>query len=247
MNTQEIQRVLEEARNRLNRPPAPPKLSRAELARYMDHTLLKPEATPADAERVAHEALEHGFRAVCVNPSYGELVARILAGSSVATCVVVGFPLGATLTQVKAEEAALAMERGATEVDMVIHIGHLKARNLRYVEQDIRAVREAMGPDGVLKVILETALLTDEEKVLGTWLVREAGAQFVKTSTGFGPGGATPWDVALLKAAAGDALQVKAAGGIRTAQQALEYIALGATRLGTSRSLQILETLEENA
>lgn len=130
---------------------------------------------------------------------------------------------------------------------MVIHIGHLKARNLRYVEQDIRAVREAMGPDGVLKVILETALLTDEEKVLGTWLVREAGAQFVKTSTGFGPGGATPWDVALLKAAAGDALQVKAAGGIRTAQQALEYIALGATRLGTSRSLQILETLEENA
>ncbi len=244
MNTQEIQRVLEEARKRLMAPPRPPSLRREELARYIDHTLLKPEATPADVERVAREAITHGFRSVCVNSSYVELVARILATSPVATCAVVGFPLGACLTPVKAEEAALAVEKGATEIDMVIHIGHLKAGNHRYVVQDIQAVREAMGRTGVLKVIIETALLTDEEKVQATWLVREAGAQFVKTSTGFGPGGATPWDVALLKVAAGDALEVKAAGGIRTAQQALEYIALGATRLGTSRSLHLLETLE---
>ncbi len=239
-----LEEILKRARERLHRPRDLPRLSRADLARYIDHTLLKPEATPAAVEQVAREALEYGFRAVCVNASYVDLVARILAGSPVATCVVVGFPLGANLTEAKAGEAALAVERGATEVDMVLHIGQLKAGNLRYVVQDIRAVREAMGRAGVLKVILETALLTDEEKVQATWLVQEAGAQFVKTSTGFGPGGATPWDVALLKEAAGDALQVKAAGGIRTAHEALEYIALGASRLGTSRSIQILDTLD---
>lgn len=213
--------------------------SNADLAPYIDHTLLKPEATREDVARVAREAREHGFATVCVNASHVATVAGILEGSSTLPIAVVGFPLGATLPSVKAFEAREAIAAGAREIDMVLHLGALGARDYALVFEDISQVVEASRPWPV-KVILETCLLSQEEKIAGCVLAREAGAAFVKTSTGFSTGGATVEDIALMRQVVGEAVGVKASGGIRSAEDALKMIAAGANRIGASASVAIV-------
>lgn len=211
-----------------------------DIARYIDHTLLKPEATPAQIEKLCAEAREHGFASVCVNPSYVPLCARLLAGTAPKVCTVVGFPLGATTTETKVYETRGAIRDGAREVDMVIAVGRLKVGDHDYVREDIRQVAAAAHEGGAIcKVIVETALLSDDEKRAACQLAVEAGADFVKTSTGFASGGATPQDVALMRDAVAGAAQVKAAGGIRSLADAQAMIAAGATRLGTSAGVQL--------
>jgi deoxyribose-phosphate aldolase len=211
-----------------------------ELAQYIDHTLLKADATVADIVALCGEAAEHRFAAVCVNPVYIDLAAHLLAGSGVKVAAVIGFPLGATFAAVKALEAREAVLRKADELDMVMNIAAAKAGQWDAVTDDIRqAVAAAEGK--TVKVILETALLTDGEKRRACDAALAAGAHYVKTSTGFGPGGATEEDVRLLRAAVGDRAGVKASGGIRTRQQAERMIAAGATRLGTSAGIAILQ------
>lgn len=209
------------------------------LNRYIDHTLLKAEALPAQVEKLCAEALEYHFASVCVNTCYVPLCARLLAGSDVAVCCVVGFPLGAMLTEAKAAETRLAVAAGAQEVDMVINIGMAKAGDWDYVEKDIRAVVEAAGPAHV-KVILECCLLTDDEKEKACACSKAAGAAFVKTSTGFSTGGATVADVALMRRAVGPDMGVKASGGVRTREDALAMIEAGANRLGASAGITIV-------
>lgn len=217
-------------------------LTAAQIAQYIDHTLLKPEATPAQIEQLCAEAREYGFIAVCVNPCYVRLAVQQLRGSPVRVASVVGFPLGASLPQVKAYEAEQAILDGATEIDMVINIGALKAGDDRLVQEDIAAVVKAAHRSGAIcKVIIETAYLTDAEKERACRLAQAAGADFVKTSTGFGPGGATVEDVALMRRVIGPQMGLKAAGGIRTLAQAKAMIAAGATRLGTSAGVRIME------
>ncbi|HOC21760.1 MAG TPA: deoxyribose-phosphate aldolase [Anaerolineae bacterium] len=221
-------------------------MKRATLARMIDHTLLKPEATPAEIERLCAEAAEHGFATVCVNPIYVALAANLLHGTPVAVCTVTGFPLGATPTPVKRFEALQVLDDGAVEVDMVIPIGRLKAGQHDVVRDDIYALAQLCHEQGaLLKVILENALLTDDEKVSACRLAVEAGADFVKTSTGFARSGATVADVALMRQTVGPEIGVKAAGGIRTYADALAMIEAGANRLGASASLKILEEAEE--
>lgn len=216
-------------------------LSAKELARYIDHTLLKPEATREQIVTLCHEALEHHFASVCVNPCWVRLCAEILRQSDVQVGTVIGFPLGATLSRVKAFEAEECIRQGAGEVDMVINIGALKSGELSLVQDDIHMVVERAHAHGALvKVIIETALLTQEEKVQACRLSQAAGADFVKTSTGFAGGGATAEDVALMRQTVGPAMGVKAAGGIRTYADALRMIEAGATRLGTSAGTQII-------
>ena len=211
------------------------------LASMIDHTLLKPEASESQIRQLCDEAKRFGFASVCVNPTYVKLCATLLAGTSVHVCTVAGFPLGASLPEVKAFEAQQAIRDGATEIDMVINVGALKNRDDVLVERDIAGVVHLSHAAGALvKVILEVALLTDEEKVRACRLVQSAGADFVKTSTGFGPGGATTHDVALLRQTVGPQMGVKAAGGIRTLQDALAMIESGATRLGASASAKIM-------
>jgi deoxyribose-phosphate aldolase len=213
------------------------------LAALIDHTLLKPEATPADIQRLCDEARRHRFFSVCVNPSYVRQAAGLLRGTTVKVCCVVGFPLGAQPAESKALEARRALREGAREIDMVVNIGALKGREDAVVLKDIRAVVEA-SKDGraLCKVILETALLTDEEKVRGCELSMKAGADFVKTSTGFGPGGATAADVALMsRTVAPRKLGVKAAGGIRSYADVVKMVEAGATRVGSSSSVKIIE------
>lgn len=217
----------------------PVSLSSAELAQYIDHTLLRPDAQPADVVRLCDEAREHAFKAVCVNPLFVPLVAERLAGSTVATCAVICFPFGADPTPIKAAEAEWVVGQGAGEVDMVIPIGLLKAGDADAVRADIAAVKTACG-DALLKVILETALLTDDEKVLACRLSQEAGADFVKTSTGFAGGGATVADVALMRRTVGPDMGVKASGGVRTTADALRMIEAGASRIGASASIAII-------
>ncbi|NPV14000.1 deoxyribose-phosphate aldolase [candidate division WOR-3 bacterium] len=210
------------------------------IARYIDHTLLKPEAKPEDIVRLCEEAKRFGFATVCVNSGYVELAAQQLRGSDVGVCSVVGFPLGACLTGVKVAEAKAVVKAGASELDMVMNIGLFKGGQFSRVRDDIRAVvAEADGR--VVKVIIEAGLLTEDEKRRATELVIEAGAHFVKTSTGFLGGGATKEDVALLAQVARGRIGVKASGGIRTFQQAKELIAAGATRLGTSAGIAIVQ------
>jgi deoxyribose-phosphate aldolase len=213
--------------------------SHADLAPYIDHTLLKPEATREDVSRVAREARAHGFATVCVNASHVATVAGILEGSTTVPIAVVGFPLGATLPSVKAFEAREAIAAGAREIDMVLHLGALKAEDHALVFEDISRVVEASRPWPV-KVILETCLLSREEKIAGCVLSREAGAAFVKTSTGFSTGGATVEDIALMRQVVGEAVGVKASGGIRSAEDALRMIAAGANRIGASASVAIV-------
>ncbi|ADV68008.1 deoxyribose-phosphate aldolase [Deinococcus maricopensis] len=203
------------------------------LAPYIDHTLLKATATPADIVKLCAEAREHAFRAVCVNPQHVALARAELSGSDVLVATVCGFPLGAVTSEQKAVEARLSVEAGADEVDMVIAIGSALAGDWEYVQADIAAVRKAI-PDTVLKVIIETCYLDENGKVRATEAAVAAGADFVKTSTGFGPGGATLEDVELMNRVIAGRAQIKAAGGVRTAEDAAAMIAAGATRLGTS-------------
>ena len=214
-----------------------------QLAALIDHTALKPETTPAQIEQLCREALDHQFWSVCVNPLYVPLVEQILSGSSVKICTVVGFPLGASATATKADETRWAMEQGAREIDMVLWIGGLKAGRYDGVERDVAAVARACGEGGaLLKVILECALLTDEEKRRACELCVRAGAHYVKTSTGFGPGGATVEDVRLMSDIVKVyGLGVKAAGGIRSYPDAMRMIEAGATRIGASASVKIIE------
>jgi deoxyribose-phosphate aldolase len=215
-------------------------LSPQALARYIDHTLLKPDAGPAGLDKLCQEALDHCFHSVCVNTGWAGYVAGKLRGSGVAVCCTVGFPLGAMTSAAKAFEAREAVSAGAAEVDMVINVGRLKAGDLRCAEDDIRAVRRAARRGVILKVIIETALLTEAEKVSACELSVKAGADFVKTCTGFSGGGATVEDVALMRRVVGDRLGVKASGGIRTYESALALIRAGATRLGTQSGVAIV-------
>ncbi|HSB62701.1 MAG TPA: deoxyribose-phosphate aldolase [Thermoanaerobaculia bacterium] len=213
-----------------------------DLAKFIDHTLLRADATYADIDKLCDEADQFGFASVCVNPVFVKRCAARLAGSSSVVCTVVGFPLGAIPREMKAMEARRAVREGASEIDMVIAIGALKSGDLRTVEEDIRAVAEAAHDGGaILKVILETALLTDEEKVAGCVAARKARAEFVKTSTGFSTGGATARDVELMAQAVDRKLGVKASGGIRSAEDAQKLIAAGATRIGASVGVKIVK------
>jgi deoxyribose-phosphate aldolase len=221
---------------------APADLYPREIARKIDHTLLKPEADRAQIEKLCGEAREHGFATVCINPCGVRLCAALLRGSATRVCTVVGFPLGATMPDVKAFETARVVADGACEVDMVMAIGALKSGDYRHVERDVAAVAEASHRGGaLLKVIIETALLTDDEKVKACVLSRVAGAEFVKTSTGFGPGGATVDDVALMRRVVGPEMGVKAAGGVRDLKSAQAMIEAGADRIGASVGVKIVQ------
>ncbi len=211
-------------------------------ASLIDHTLLKPEASESDIKKLCEEAVQFGFASVCVNPGWVKKAAEFLKGSGVPVCTVIGFPLGATLSDVKAYEARRSIFNGAREVDMVINIGALKSGDVCAVEDDIRAVVEAAHEIGVLcKVIIETALLTDEEKVRACLASKNAGADFVKTSTGFSKGGATVEDIALMRRTVGSALGVKASGGVKGIDDARAMFAAGATRIGASVGVKIAQ------
>jgi len=219
------------------------KLTRSQIARYIDHTKLSPQATPKDIEKLAEEAKKYNFYSVCVSPYYVPLAKQLLENTGIKVCTTIGFPLGFTFREVKAFEAEIAGTEGADEVDMVINIGALKAGEHDVVRDDIRAVVDAfrsVRQDGIVKVILETGLLTKEEIVMGCKLSEEAGANFVKTCTGLGPRGATVEDVKIMREVVGDRLGVKAAGGIRTYEQAISMIEAGATRIGTSSGVNIV-------
>jgi deoxyribose-phosphate aldolase len=212
------------------------------IAGLIDHTLLKPEATEADIRRICAEALQYKFASVCVNPYWVPLVAEELAGPEVKVCSVVGFPLGASRVHAKTLEAHDALESGAREIDMVINIGELRVGRHDAVRADIEAVAEAAHWGGaIVKVILETALLNDEEKIAACRLAKLAGAEFVKTSTGFASRGATVEDVALMRSVAGPEMGVKASGGIRTLEDLMKMVAAGANRIGASSSVKIVE------
>jgi len=210
-----------------------------EYNKLIDHTLLKQDATPEQIKKLCLEAREFDFMSVCVNPCYVPLAAFLLKGSDVKVCTVVGFPLGMNLTETKVEEAVLAVKEGASEVDMVINIGMLKAHEDDYVENEIRAIKKAIG--GILlKVIIETCLLTDEEKVRACLLAKKAGADYVKTSTGFSTGGATVHDIALMRKTVGPEMGVKASGGVKTHEDLLAMVEAGASRIGTSNGTKII-------
>lgn len=216
------------------------------LASWIDHTLLKPEATPDQIEKLCEEARRYYFASVCINPVYVPLAHHLLADTSVAVCTVIGFPLGATLTEAKVAETRLAMAGGAREIDMVIPVGLLKGGKIEAVAQDIQRVVETSHEGGALvKVILEMALLTRYEKILGCLVSQSVGADFVKTSTGFGPGGATLEDVELMRRVVGLSTGVKAAGGIRSLADARAMLSAGATRLGASAGVKILQEAEQ--
>jgi deoxyribose-phosphate aldolase len=217
---------------------------RNEIAALIDHTLLKPEATEADIRKICGEAREYGFASVCVNPYWVPVVAKELAGSAVKVCTVVGFPLGASAADIKVAETTKALTDGAREIDMVINIGELRGGNLRAVGDEIGSVVQVShSKSAIVKVILETALLTDEQKIEACRLSKDAGADFVKTSTGFAAHGATVEDVALMRKAAGAEMGVKASGGIRTLEDLRKMVAAGATRIGTSAGVKIVEAV----
>ena len=210
------------------------------LASVIDHTLLKPDATREEVDQLCREAAQFCFASVCVNPNWVALCREILRDSGVKVCTVIGFPLGAHLPDVKAYEARRAVEQGAEEVDMVLNVGALKSRDYALVEQDIHGVVQASGRGTVVKVILETSLLTRDEKVMGCTLAKAAGADFVKTSTGFGGGGATVEDVQLMRETVGPEMGVKASGGVRTRDDVEKMVAAGASRIGASAGVKIV-------
>lgn len=215
-------------------------IDNAALAKMIDHTILKPEAKPADVEKLCGEAAKYGFASVCVNSSYVPLCAKLLAGSDAMVCAVVGFPLGAMFSKAKAFEAKMCADAGAKEVDMVLHVGKLKAGDIGYVKNDIAMVVDAVKGGAAVKVILETCLLTDDEKRKACVAAKEAGAAFVKTSTGFSTAGATVEDIRLMRETVGPDMGVKASGGIKTRDDALRMIAAGASRVGASASVAII-------
>jgi deoxyribose-phosphate aldolase len=238
--------ILQLAKNYENTLPPIPELpvapQGAEISRWIDHTILKPEATAQQVKKICEEALEYNFASVCVNPSFASLAAGLLSGSEVETCTVVGFPLGATLPTVKMAETLTVIAMGATEIDMVINIGALKAQAYGQVLNDIEAVVQAAhNQRAIVKSIIETALLTRQEKIIACLLCKEAQADFVKTSTGFSTAGATVEDVELMRRVVGAKMGVKAAGGIRNLNDAQAMIAAGASRLGASAGVAILE------
>jgi deoxyribose-phosphate aldolase len=213
-----------------------------DLAKMIDHTLLKPDATQEQIAQLCFEARKYGFASVCINPTWVELCAKLLEGSPVKVCTVIGFPLGATSPEVKTFETQVALGHGATEIDMVINVGALKARDLDLVAKDIRGVvATAHSGKSIVKVIIEAILLTDEEKTIACLLAKEAGADYVKTSTGFASGGATVHDVALMRRVVGPDMGVKAAGGVRTYEDAENMIKAGATRIGASAGVKIIQ------
>lgn len=216
-------------------------MTRQELAAYFDHTTLKSEATDGDILKLCQEARENGFAAVCVNPVFVPLAFSHLKESPVKVCTVVGFPLGANRPEIKAAEALQAIKEGATEIDMVIHVGALRAGKMEDLKQDILAVQMACRSKALLKVIIETCLLNDEQKETVCKLAKEIEVDFVKTSTGFSTAGATPEDVRLMRRAVGPKIGVKASGGIRDLESAMAMIDAGATRIGSSMSVKILE------
>lgn len=207
--------------------------------KLIDHTLLKQDATPEQIVKLCDEAKQYDFMSVCVNPAYVPLAASCLKGSDVKVCTVIGFPLGMNLTKTKIQEAELCIAQGAQEIDMVINVGMLKAGHNDYVKEEIKLLKEVAGKL-VLKVIIETCLLTDEEKVRACRLAKEAGADFVKTSTGFSTGGATPHDVKLMRETVGPNMGVKASGGVRTHEDLLAMVEAGANRIGTSNGTKII-------
>lgn len=207
--------------------------------KLIDHTLLKQDATPEQIMKLCLEAKEFDFMSVCVNPAYVPLAHELLKDSDVKVCTVIGFPLGMNLTKTKVEEAMLAVNQGADEVDMVINVGMLKSENDEYVENEIRLIKESINGK-LLKVIIETCLLTDEEKVRACLVAKRAGADFVKTSTGFSTGGATVHDVELMRKTVGEEMGVKASGGVRTHEDLLAMVEAGANRIGTSNGTKII-------
>ncbi|PTI75953.1 deoxyribose-phosphate aldolase [Staphylococcus succinus] len=215
-------------------------------AKYIDHTLLKPEATRVQIDKIIEEAKDFNFKSICINPTHVKYAAELLGNSDVLVCTVIGFPLGATPTKSKVFEAEDAINNGASEVDMVINIGALKDGRYEEVQKDIEGVVAAANGKTV-KVIIETCLLTDDEKVKACELSKAAGADFVKTSTGFAGGGATPQDVKLMKDTVGDALEVKASGGVRNLEDFNNMIEAGATRIGASAGVQIIQGLESDS
>lgn len=212
-----------------------------DLAKYIDHTLLKPESTRADIARVCEEAKHYNTASVCVNPCWIGFVAEQLKGTDIKPCCVIGFPLGATLPEVKAYETAAAIRDGAKEVDMVINVGALRGAEFETVYEDIKAVVDAAAGKALVKVIIETCLLTDEQKVIACKLAKHAGADYVKTSTGFSTGGAKVEDIRLMRETVGPEMGVKASGGVRTKADAEAMIAAGASRIGASSSKNIIE------
>jgi len=237
----QVQQVVEAGANRITAGVGVTHVA-PNLARLIDHTLLKPEATQDQITQLCTEARRFNFASVCVNPTWVRLAAQLLRGSPVKVCTVVGFPLGATSPEVKAFEAYQAIKAGATEIDMVMNVGALKSRDYAEVARDIAAVAKTCHDNGaILKVIIEAALLTDVEKVEACALAQAAGADYVKTSTGFGPGGATVEDVALMRAVVAPQIGVKAAGGIRTLEDTQKMIMAGATRIGASAGVKIME------
>ena len=215
-------------------------MSAGSLAKYIDHTILKPEASLEDVRKICEEAKKYQFASVCVNPGYIRFVAENLAGSGVTPCCVVGFPLGACTAEAKAYEASDAAANGAKEVDMVINVGAIKSGDWQTVKRDIEAVVGAVAGRAIVKVIIETCLLTDEEKVRACAVAKLAGAHFVKTSTGFSKGGATVEDVKLMRETVGEEMGVKASGGVKTYEDAVAMIKAGASRLGTSSGAAIV-------
>ena len=217
------------------------KLSSQDLAGMIDHTLLKPDATSSEITQLCEEAIQNNFASVCVNPCYVDACSNLIKSSNVKVCTVIGFPLGATTTQSKFFEAEEAVKNGAEELDMVLNIGKLKDKDYQFVFDDLKSMADLSKTHlCVSKVILETCLLSDEEKVIACLLAKEAGLNFVKTSTGFSKSGATVHDVALMKFVVGDKFQVKASGGIRSYEDAIEMINAGATRLGASAGVKII-------
>lgn len=214
-------------------------------AKYIDHTLLKPDASLEAIDKLCEEAKKYQFASVCVNPCFVERCYSILRGSGVKVCTVIGFPLGANTSFIKVEEAKEAIFDGAEEIDMVINISKLKEHDDAYIENEIHSVKKCLKQGYILKVIIETCLLTEEEKVRACLIAKKAGADFVKTSTGFSTGGATKEDIALMRKTVGLDMGVKASGGIRTKEAFLEMIAAGATRIGTSSGIKIIEELNK--
>lgn len=210
------------------------------LSRYIDHTLLKADATENEVIKLCNEAKEYDFFSVCINPGFVEIAAKELSESNVAVCTVIGFPLGASTPETKAFETRDAIQKGAAEVDMVINISKLKDKKDEQVLKDIKAVVDAADKKALVKVIVETCLLTDEEKERACKLAKDAGADFVKTSTGFSTGGATKEDIALMRKTVGTEMGVKASGGVRTYEDAVTMIESGATRIGASASIAIV-------
>jgi deoxyribose-phosphate aldolase len=238
--TQEVVARLQATRGANSASSSPEGPVASELAKYIDHTLLKPEATEEQVDQLCDEAAKHHFYSVCVNSTWVERCARRLGGTGVKICAVVGFPLGAMDSRAKAFEARTAIANGASEIDMVMNVGAMKAKNLKLVREDMLAVRRACRTGIVLKVILETCMLTDEEKVLACQIAKDTDADFVKTSTGFNKAGATVADVALMRKTVGPKMGVKAAGGVRSYEDAIAMIRAGATRLGTSSGVLLV-------